>query len=427
MFKISTIPSKKTIYQNTKKTVFYFKTIQYRLDLIFITLLLQINLTPIFGQTNEEITLDQAIQIAKANNPRLKIAENNLLQSKTSRAEIVEIAPTSFSYSWGQLNGENKKDKELSFEQNIGSIITPFYKNALVNRQIKSGEWYKQLVEKEIIAEVKRAWTNYQYASSLNRIYRNQDKQASELQQLGELRHQRGEMTLLEKNMLTTLVADLHKHWYEAREEKKAALYRLRWTCNTNRLIIPADSILSLFSMQKQINQATPSTTHTHYFEAQVDEVKAMVNIERSRFFPEITMGYNLQNMLPLKNLSSWTIGFSFPIYFLPQKSKIKQAKIALHSARIQAEANIRELTNKIIEIEASIRRYNEILRFYTSTALKEAQQLKESADLQLKDNKINMSDYIQSIHTAIEINRGYIETVNLYNIAVLEYELYKD
>ncbi|MEG0456150.1 MAG: efflux RND transporter permease subunit, partial [Bacteroides sp.] len=82
------------------------------------------------------VTLDQAIELACRNHPRLKIAEAAIRQARATRGEIVEATPTTFNYSWGQLNGENKKDKEMAFEQSLGSLLTPFYKNTLVNRQV---------------------------------------------------------------------------------------------------------------------------------------------------------------------------------------------------------------------------------------------------------------------------------------------------
>ncbi|MCS3025223.1 TolC family protein [Bacteroides xylanisolvens] len=75
-----------------------------------------------------------------------------------------------------------------------------------------------------------------------------------------------------------------------------------------------------------------------------------MLRVEQSHFFPEISVGYTRQDILPLKNLNAWMIGVSFPIYFLPQKSKVKQARLTATSAQIQADANIRELRNKTLE-----------------------------------------------------------------------------
>ncbi|WP_077155275.1 CusA/CzcA family heavy metal efflux RND transporter [Bacteroides bouchesdurhonensis] len=398
-----------------------------KFHLPFFTILLPVFLfipTCVTAQQPQTVSLEQAIAIAKQNHPRLKIAANAVQQAKTTRGEIIEATPTSFSYSWGQLNGDNKNDKELAFEQSLGSLLTPFYKNALVNCQIKTSTYYRQMVEKEVVAEVKRAWAYYQYATNLSSMYRDQDQLAEKLRHIGELRYQQGEITLLEKNMMTTLAADLHNRMFQAQEEEKIALTRFQWSCYSDTLIVPVDSTLSL--LYTPLSTGIVSEAHTHYFQSQADEAKAMLNVERSHFFPEISVGYTRQNILPLKNLNAWMIGVSFPVYFLPQRSKVKQAKLAATSAQLQADANLRELNNKVTELEANLRKYNESLHFYTSSALKEAEELIKAANLQLQHSETGVAEYIQSITTARDIRRGYIETVYQYNIAALEYELFK-
>lgn len=395
---------------------------KFPLHLFVVTGLLFIVSTTVSAQ--QSVTLDQAIEMAKQNHPRLKMATSAIQQARASRGEIVEATPTTFNYSWGQLNGTTKKDKEIAFEQSLGSLLTPFYKNALVNRQITTGNYYRQMVEKEVIAEVRRAWAYYQYTHNLCAMYEDHDKLAAELERISELRHQQGEINLLEKKMMSTLAADLHNRLFQAQEEQKVALSRFQWSCYSDTPVQPSDSTLSLFYTDTALS--TLSGAHIGYFNSQADETKAMLNVERSRFFPELSIGYTRQDILPLKNLNAWMLGVSFPLYFVPQKSKIKQAKIAASSAQIVAEANIRELNNKVTELKAALRRYNESLRFYTSSALKEADELTKAATLQLEQSETNVTEFIQSITTARDIRRGYIETVYQYNVAALEYELFK-
>ena len=395
-----------------------------KFHLRFFILLPLLAIAPSFLSAQQPVSLEQALKIAMENHPRLKTATIAVQQARATRGEIVEATPTTFNYSWGQLNGENKKDKELAFEQNLGSLLTPFYKNTLVNRQVQTTTFYRQMVEKEVTAEVKRAWAYYQYAFNLSSMYRDQDKMAAELQRIGALRYQQGEITLLEKNMMSTMAADLHNRLFQAQEEEKLALARFQWSCYSDTPVVPSDTILALFPTDYSLG--TLSEAHKGYFNSQANEAKAQLNIERSRFFPEISIGYTRQDILPMKNLNAWMVGVSFPLYFLPQKSKIKQARLTATSARIQADANIRELTNKVKELEASLRRYNESLRFYTTSALKEADELTKAANLQLQHSETSIAEFIQSITTARDIHRAYIETVYAYNIAALEYELFK-
>lgn len=386
--------------------------------------LLLLALLPIPMKAQQVVTLEQAIELAKQNHPRLKTAAAAVRQAKAGRGEVLELAPTEFGYSWGQLNGEIKKDKQWEVNQNLGSLLTPFYKNVLVNRQIATGTFYHRIVEKEVVAEVKRAWAYYLYAYNLRSLYNGQNQWAEELQRIGELRYQQGEITLLEKNMAATMAADLKNRLFQSQEEEKLALARLNWACYAGQPIVPADTALVQFPAD--IETPTYSEAHLKYFQSQAGEAKAQLNVERSRFFPELSLGYVRQDILPLKGLNSWMVGVSFPIYFLPRHSKVKQAKATAFIARTEAEANTRNLYNKVFEAIANLRRQSESLHYYTSSALKEADELMKVAALQLRHSETDITEFIQAVNVARDIRRGYIETVYQYNIAALEYELFK-
>ena len=386
--------------------------------------LLLLALLPIPMKAQQVVTLEQAIELAKQNHPRLKTAAAAVRQAKAGRGEVLELAPTEFGYSWGQLHGEIKKDKQWEVNQNLGSLLTPFYKNVLVNRQIATGTFYHRIVEKEVVAEVKRAWAYYLYAYNLRSLYNDQNQWAEELQRIGELRYQQGEITLLEKNMAATMAADLKNRLFQSQEEEKLALARLNWACYAGQPIVPADTALVQFPAD--IETPTYSEAHLKYFQSQAGEAKAQLNVERSRFFPELSLGYVRQDILPLKGLNSWMVGVSFPIYFLPRHSKVKQAKATAFIARTEAEANTRNLYNKVSEAIANLRRQSESLHYYTSSALKEADELMKVAALQLRHSETDITEFIQAVNVARDIRRGYIETVYQYNIAALEYELFK-
>ena len=386
--------------------------------------LLLLALLPIPMKAQQVVTLEQAIELAKQNHPRLKTAAAAVRQAKAGRGEVLELAPTEFGYSWGQLNGEIKKDKQWEVNQNLGSLLTPFYKNVLVNRQIATGTFYHRIVEKEVVAEVKRAWAYYLYAYNLRSLYNDQKQWAEELQRIGELRYQQGEITLLEKNMAATMAADLKNRLFQSQEEEKLALARLNWACYAGQPIVPADTALVQFPAD--IETPTYSEAHLKYFQSQAGEAKAQLNVERSRFFPELSLGYVRQDILPLKGLNSWMVGVSFPIYFLPRHSKVKQAKATAFIARTEAEANTRNLYNKVSEAIANLRRQSESLHYYTSSALKEADELMKVAALQLRHSETDITEFIQAVNVARDIRRGYIETVYQYNIAALDYELFK-
>lgn len=371
----------------------------------------------------QTVSLEEAVTIALENHPRLKTATASIERSRASRGESWEVSPTTFNYSWGQINGETRNDNQMEITQSLGSLLTPFYKNALVNRQVATGEYYRDLVKKEITAEVKRAWAYYQYAFHLCALYKEQIEWAGRLRKASQLRYEQGDITLLERNMSSTLVADLQTRLSQAEEELQLATRRFSWTCYSDSPLLPMDTTLVLFPAR--VAEIAPSDIHLNYFRSVADEKKAMLRIERSRFFPELSVGYVRQKIAPLSGLDSWMVGISFPVLFFPQHSRVRQAKIDSYIARTEAESNIRQLNNKVEELSVALRKEGEHIRYYTTSALPEADALLKSATVQFKESETDITQFVQSLNAAREIRRGYIEAVYAYNISALELELY--
>ena len=386
--------------------------------------LLALLLLPSPGAAQQTVTLDEAVETALKNHPRLRSAEAAIERTRAMRGESWELAPTSVEYAWGQLNGITHNDRQVTVTQSLGSLMTPFYRNALVRRQEATGTYYRELVGKEITAEVKRAWVYYLYTGQLCDLYRDQNRLAGELLRTGELRYAQGDISQLERNMTATLAADMKNKLFQAQEEHKTAAARLQWACYADAPLRPADTLLTQWPVDPTATGL--SDTYRGYFNSLAEESAAKIKVERSRFFPELSAGYIHQNILPDKGLNAWTVGASFPIFFNTQRSRIRQAKIDAYIADNEAKANIRALENKLSELQATLRRYGESIRYYTSSALPEAEALVRSATLQLQSSETGIPEFVQSINSALEIRRGFAEALYLYNVAVLEYELYR-
>ncbi|MCL2561158.1 MAG: CusA/CzcA family heavy metal efflux RND transporter [Rikenellaceae bacterium] len=385
-------------------------------------LLVAMMATPALAQ--QTVTLEQAVAMAKENDPRLKSAEASIEVARASRGASWELSNTSVDYSWGQLNGLTRNDRQLNVVQSVGSVITPFYKNALAERQIVTGQRNRDIVEKEITAEVTHAYVYYLYTLGLVRIYGDMNSFAEQLLQTGELRYRTGDITLLERNMIATQAATMRSKAFQAGEEHRLAAARLQWACFSDTSVVPSDAVLMLLPVRSL--DGPLGETYRAYHNSLAEEARVQVSIERSRLFPELSAGYMRQNILPDKGLNAWTVGITVPLFFTPQKSRIKQARLNAEVARYDAQTNIRELNNKLETVRADLRRYGETVEFYRISALSEAEALIAAAKLQLEHNDTDISQFIQSMNNALEIKRAYAEAIYLYNVAVIEYELYQ-
>jgi cobalt-zinc-cadmium resistance protein CzcA len=386
-------------------------------------------LTPALAQQTtigevKTITLEQAVAMAKERSPRLKSAEASIEVARAGKGASWELGHTSLDYSWGQLNSPVRNDRQLSIVQPIGSIITPFYKNALVERQVATGRHYRDIVEKEITAEVTRAYVYYLFTRSLVQMYGELNLFAEQLYRTGELRFHAGDVTQLERSMTATQAASMRSKVFQASEEHRMAVARLQWACFSDTPLVPADTALT--PARAELYNGQLGEAYSAYYNSLADEMQAQANVERSRLFPELSAGYLHQNIFPDKGLNAWTVGIAVPLFFSPQKSRIKQAKLNIDIARYEAETNIRELNNRLETLKADLRRYAETVAFYQSSALNEADALIKAASLQLEHNDTDVSQFIQSMNNALEIKRAYAEAMYLYHVTALEYKLYQ-
>ena len=376
------------------------------------------------AQQAQKITLDEAIDMALAGSPRLQAVDSDIARIRATKGESWELAPTQVTYSWGQLNGEFKHDNELSVEQSLGSLLTPFYKNSLVSVQVASSERYRDLVTKEIVAEVKRAWTDYQHAVSVLELSQMQDSLGSRLRKSGEVRLLQGDIDQLEYRMMATMASEAHTKVLQATDDVRLAAKRFAWACFSSDAVEPADSRLAMMSLPESYNL---SQAHIGYFDSQVEVKRKAVDVERSRFFPELSVGYSRQKIEPLSGLNSWSVGVAVPIVFFPQKSKVKQARAEATIAQWDAEDNRLKLRNRVEELRLRIERQQRTIDYYTGDALKQADELQRNAMMLYKESETGIVELLHSITTANEIRKSYVDAVHEYNVMLLELELYTE
>ena len=391
-------------------------------------LLLLVMCLPLSVQAVEpvkSVSLTEALDIAMQHHPRLKMANADIERDRAGKGEVWDGGSTSLSYSWGQLNDIYCKDHEISIEQSLGSPLTPFYKNALVNTRVEKDEHYRDMVKKEIVAEVKRAWFYYQYACQVKSLYDEQEALSKKLRESGDLRYRQGDIDLTERNMIAATASDIHTRWMQASGEVQLAARRFTWACYAQEEIVPQDTLLTVLPFHEK--RMPLSQNHLDFFSAQVKEKKDLLRIERSKFFPEFSFGYVQQKIYPLNKLNSWMVGISVPLLFFPQQSRSKQAKVDFQIAEWAAEDNYKQLGNKEEELYRKIAQQAKSLDYYQNAALKEAASLQESALLKFKESETEIATLVQSLNAAREIRRSYIETVYNYNVSILEIELYTE
>ncbi len=368
------------------------------------------------------VALDEAIQMAIGNSPRLKGAALYADKTKAAKGENWDGGDLQIGFSWGQLNGLERGDNELTIEQSLGNLLTPYYKNALLKTQVAEGRQRMALIKKEITAEVKRAWYDCLAAAEQMRICAGNDSMVQVLLCTANRKFETGEINRLEHSLLNTLAAEMRTQSIQSRSAWLLALRRLTWICRSEEQLTPADTALNKIKTKET---ATISQERIQLLENAVQQKRDMVKVERSKFFPELSVGYSRQKMLPYKGLDAFSVGISVPLFCFPQKSRVKQAQVEARIAEWDAEEQRMQLSMTVDELRQTLLQTRATLDYYETAALSEADELRRSALALYNEGETAAADLVQSLKTARDVRSNYVETVRQYNAAIIELELY--
>ncbi|MGN1241245.1 MAG: TolC family protein [Alloprevotella sp.] len=366
--------------------------------------------------------LDEAIQMAIGNSPRLKGAALYADKTKAAKGENWDGGDLQIGFSWGQLNGLERGDNELTIEQSLGNLLTPYYKNALLKTQVAEGRQRMALIKKEITAEVKRAWYDCLAAAEQMRICAGNDSMVQVLLCTANRKFETGEINRLEHSLLNTLAAEMRTQSMQSSSAWQLALRRLTWICRSEEQLTPADTALNKIKTKET---ATISQERIQLLENAVQQKRDMVKVERSKFFPELSVGYSRQKMLPYKGLDAFSVGISVPLFCFPQKSRVKQAQVEARIAEWDAEEQRMQLSRTVDELQQTLLQTRASLDYYETAALPEADELRSSALALYNEGETAAADLVQSLKTARDVRSNYVETVRQYNAAIIELELY--
>ncbi|NJK84792.1 MAG: hypothetical protein HC906_01220 [Bacteroidales bacterium] len=105
-----------------KNTGYFLKQLSLVLIILFFDL-------PAYTQNTDShiLTIEEALNMAYENNPKLKYAQLNLQRSLIAKSGSFDFSPAQLNYFSGQLYSP-QKDNIISIRQDFGSIPEHFYK-----------------------------------------------------------------------------------------------------------------------------------------------------------------------------------------------------------------------------------------------------------------------------------------------------------
>jgi len=158
------------------------------------------------------------------------------------------------------------------------------------------------------------------------------------------------------------------------------------------------------------------------------------MKLEQSKLLPDFQIGYFNQSLTGFQNVngqeqffnradrfSGYTAGISFPLWFVPQKSRIEKSKIqkeAVEQAFISKQLNLKLQYSGILN---DVMISDKELDYLESTAIPVSIKAVENAELAWKNGEIGYLELIQAIEQQQLSQNLWFDAITKFTHAVLQ------
>ncbi len=366
-----------------------------------------------------EVSMDEAVDIAFRNNPRVKAAQFEIQKQEALKKSAFDLGKTDFSYSNGQLNGP-QTDYEWSISQEIRFPTVYGTQTSLQKEKIALSETNLLYRNNILERDVRSVYLTLTYYKSNLKLIETLEKEYRNFEFIAEKRYETGESNLIEK-----IAAEGKLE--EVKLLKVDAVFNIENFQKKMQLILNTDSIIRIKDEELkriQMMSETVAKEEIPILKLQTQRVNISEKehkLQKSGYLPDLSAGYFNQQIEGIKGFSGFRFGIKVPIFFWSQKGKIDAAKMNREIARMNLSQTRIELNTLMKNNLSALKKYKASLSYYETKGLELADKLLSSTTKAYREGEIGYIEYISTLEQALTIKQKYLENLNLYNQKVNE------
>lgn len=384
------------------------------------------------------VSLEEAIQTAVERNPALRAAASDTEAVRHLKRTSVEIPKTQVLWMSGQYNSLNK-DNNITIAQSLPFPTVFTSQSKLGELRVESSQYRETASRNELIYQVKRVYQILQFLQAREGLLRSQDSLFAELVRTTTLQLATGEGTLLQKTSAETRYNEVKNQQVQNLADQLTARAQLRVLLNaTDEVsITPGDFVPLNTTLVNDIGQIAenPLLAYQQSLSSVAQQEK---RVEANRALPDLSFGYFTQSLTGYQTqfdgtttyytaddkFTGFMVGLAIPIWFVPPAARVKAAGARSEAAKLHAESVEKQLQGEWRQAIQQFEKHSGSLRYYTGSALPNAQLLLRQSTSAFRAGEIGQADFRLNVQQALSIQEAYLQTVLDFNqsILLLEY-----
>ncbi|MBB6682479.1 CusA/CzcA family heavy metal efflux RND transporter [Aequorivita sp. 609] len=375
------------------------------------------------GTIPKTLTIDEAIAMAKQNYPTLKESQAFIEREKAMKGTSFDLGSTEV-FTGKEEYGNNLPGVQTTVGVQQGNIdlLSGFSKSKFYKERIALGEKFFVASEQQLVRNVMQAYDQINYYKAQLRFADQLDSTYANFKNAAQLRYDTGETGKLEFIAASSEFQQIQVLKQQAFDDIEIAKRALKQYLGTDENIETVDGVYEPLDFMATLDSTSVANNPMLQYALQNAEVsKANVGVEKSQFLPKFSLSYGRQVVDEVSGFNTFQAGISIPLWFFPQKARVKSAKADAMMAEYQYLEQKEVTESRVSQLLQSLEKTKKTLQYYKEGALLLAEEQIATAQLASKEGEIDYVNYITILNSAIRIKQNHLQYINQFNQQTIE------
>lgn len=377
------------------------------------------------GKAQSGIALNAAIDTALKNNLVVKNESLKAEYRKKLMASSAAIPQTNVFLERGQINSFYT-DTRFGVSQSFNFPTVYAKQKSVMREEWKTAVLSVSLRESELRKLTSEVFYTLIYLKEKEKLLRRTDSMYAEFLNRAELRFKSGESNVLEKVTAETQRGNILLQLRALDQDMELTRLQFQMILNTTSYYEPQAESDRLVLTAGKDSTSVLQHPSLKLMEQQQFVARATTRLERSRLLPDISVGYFNMSMKGTgadnisytgsTRFSSAQIGIGIPLFFGSQKARINASKTGKLIAENEYRQQERLLQNGLQVSYTQYEKSLQMLKYFESTALPNADLIDKTSNQQFKNGDINYLEWVMLSGQSLSIRSSYLDVLKTLN-----------
>jgi heavy metal efflux system protein len=373
------------------------------------------------------ISLSAAYDTALVNNLQIHASDLQIQRSNTLKNTWWEMPKTGVFVENEDINPQDRQGVlKIGLSQSLEWPGVYKARKNLLEEQAKSVEISKQIKALEIKKNVQETYYNLWYFQSKQLLWKRLDSIYSSLAQAALLKVRTGESAGLDSIAALAKSKEVSVQLSLLQRDILMEQQNLKKLLNTSVNYLP-----EINTLQKMPVSFLDSSFNNHpLLQLQRQNISisnAEINLQKQSRNPNFEGRFFSQRLYGIKNpYSGFSVSVGIPIFGgSVYRNKIKAAQLESNYQQTLLDYEKISLSTSYNQAYQQLLKDNELVSYYESTGLQQAEAILKSANIAYRAGEISFAELSQFITQAIDIQKNYLDVLNQYNQSAIQLNYY--